>query len=52
MFTGGADANSMLLTEFDPVLETPVPEPGTMLLFGSGLAALAGMVRRKISQRV
>jgi hypothetical protein len=40
----------MLLTDFDPVT-TATPEPGTMLLFGSGLAALAGMVRRKIGQR-
>lgn len=27
---------------------TPVPEPATMLLFGSGLVALAGVVRKKI----
>jgi hypothetical protein len=27
---------------------TTVPEPGSMILFGSGLAALAGMLRRKL----
>jgi len=41
--------NKMLLTEFDPV--TATPEPCSFIFLGSGLAALAGMARRKIGQR-
>jgi PEP-CTERM motif len=29
---------------------SPVPEPGTLALFGTGLISLAGMVRRKLSR--
>ena len=47
--TAGEGGDQMLLTEFDPVSDTP--EPGSFILLGSGLAALAGMARRKIGQR-
>ncbi|HEB49263.1 MAG TPA: PEP-CTERM sorting domain-containing protein [Desulfobulbus sp.] len=40
---------SGLATSFDGGI-APVPEPATMLLFGTGLAGLAGVVRKKKKQ--
>lgn len=42
--TGDSDA----LINCTPGTCTPVPEPGTLLLFGSGLLGLAGVIRRKL----
>ena len=32
-------------------LNTPVPEPATILLFGTGLVALAGLGRKKFFEK-
>jgi len=46
--TGDKDLSHLTLYARGEGSQHPVPEPATMLLFGAGLAGLAGIARRKI----
>ena len=47
MLSFGPDIGTALGGEFD--LAPTTPEPGTLILFGSGILGLAGVLRRKIN---
>jgi hypothetical protein len=44
----GTNGNASLSLVFNNVSEGTTPEPGSILLFGSGALALAGVLRRKL----
>jgi hypothetical protein len=47
---GGTDGSAALLSGVENQFsETTTPEPGSLVLFGSGIVCLAGVLRRKLS---
>jgi len=48
--THGASGNLTRVTSFDANLRS-VPEPGTILLIGTGLLGLAGLGRRRLRKK-
>lgn len=49
--TGAPDAFSSIMVLSGDIANTPVPVPPTLLLFGSGLAGLVGLGRRKFFKK-
>jgi PEP-CTERM motif len=49
IFKNGGETDSAALGGGSITYQTPVPEPSTLLMLGSGMIGLAGAIRRKLS---
>jgi hypothetical protein len=47
-FANGGRTDTASLGQGGITFQTPVPEPGTLAMFGGGIIGLAGVIRRKL----